>query len=239
MEKATRFPPNELLKAQRLRHFWTQEQLAEKIGTTDKNVGRWERGDTSPSLYYCQRLCEVFHLSACELGLISEGAELHSSPPETFPPKTIPRSVALAALVLVVVIVGYIALSWYLATPMPAHAHIEPGGSWISPLNGQTVHDVVDFAAFAYPTHSGDPQIDHVNFTVWWQGVDPRTWIIACAVHAPTTKDVYKCDVNLAQLGAPAGQIKISFDVYDQNGNSNQAPNGEHLVIYTPAPVGK
>ena len=231
MEKATRFPPNELLKAHRLRCCWTQAQLAEKIGTTDKNVGRWERGETSPSLYYCQRLCEVFHLSPEELGLMEEDSTLRP-PSVTFPPKMIPWWIALAALGLVVVIVGSFALSRYFATPI--HVHIEPGGSWISPMNGQTIHDgVIHFAAFAFPTHADDPQIDHVNFTVWWQGVDPRTWIIACAPHTPATKDIYRCDVNLAQLAAPAGPIKISFDVYDKNGNSNLAPNGEHVITYS------
>src|SRR5947209_18877259 len=39
---------------------------------------------------------------------------------------------------------------------------IKPGGAWISP-GGKTIGDVIPFAAYAYPTHSGDPEIDHVK----------------------------------------------------------------------------
>jgi hypothetical protein len=36
---------------------------------------------------------------------------------------------------------------------------------------------------------------------------------------------------GMASLGVPAGQIKVSFDVYDRQGNVNLAPNGEHTVL--------
>jgi transcriptional regulator with XRE-family HTH domain len=246
MEKAPRFPPNELLKAHRMRRCWTQEQLAEAIGTTSKNVGRWERGETSPGPYYCQKLCEVFGLSPWELGLLQEdpvlrppaGSDTDSAGREvpffkTFFPKHTSWRVALAILCLLVVIAaGFFGLGKFFAAPV--HAHIVPGGSWISPVNGQTVSNVIHFAAYAYPTNPDDPAIDHVNFTIWWQVVDPRKWVIACIIRTPSAKDVYSCDVNLAKLGAAAGQIKISFDVYDRNGNSNLAPNGEHTITYSP-----
>lgn len=247
MENATRFPPNELLKAHRKRCCWSQEDLAEKIGTTPKNVGRWERGETSPGPYYCQKLCEVFDLKPWELGLLQEDPALR--PPagsdtdsaarrrpffETFLPKHPSWRVGLAIVCLLVVIaVGFFRLGKFFATP--AHAHIEPGGSWISPMDKQAISGVIHFAAYAYPTNPGDPAIDHVNFTAWWQGVDPQKWVIVCAVHVPLSKDVFSCDVNLAKLGALAGQIQISFDVYDRNGNYNKAPNGEHLVAYSPS----
>lgn len=107
---------------------------------------------------------------------------------------------------------------------------ILPGGLWISPANSQTVGDVIHFAAHAYPTHPGDPQIDHVNFTIGWQGAS--SWKVACTVHPPTTGDSYKCDANLKQLGVPYGQIQVSFDVYNKLGNVNFAPNGVHTMSY-------
>ncbi len=245
MKDASRLPPSEIIKAQRKRRCWTQEQLAEALGTSAKNVGRWERGETSPSPYYCQRLCEVFGVSPWELGLLEadpllqlpvepdtdsagRGRPFH----EAFLPKRTSWRVALAILFLLVVIVGLFGLSKFFATP--AYAHIKPGGSWISPMNGQMVSGVIHFAAYAYPTNPGDPAIDHVNFTMWWQGVDPRRWVIACTIHAHSSKDVFSCDVNLAQLGAVAGPIRISFDVYDRNGNYNKAPNGVHAITYFP-----
>ena len=134
-------------------------------------------------------------------------------------------------LILILVVVG---IELLLHITNPSHpTTIKPGGAWISP-GGKTIGDVIPFAAYAYPTRSGDPEIDHVNFTIYWQGVDPRTWLIACVARTPIRNDIFACNANLRQLGAPAGQIIISFDVYDRQGNKNLAPNGEHTLIYSP-----
>ena len=138
-------------------------------------------------------------------------------------------STILLILILVVVGIGFLIHITY-----PPHpTAIEPGGAWISP-SGKTIGDVINFAAYAYPTHSGDPEIDHVNFTIYWQGVDPRKWIIACVARRPIRNDMFACNANLRKLGAPVGQIIVSFDVYDRQGNVNLAPNGEHTLIYSP-----
>ena len=130
-------------------------------------------------------------------------------------------------LILILVVIGIVFLVHITNPPRPTT--IKPGGAWFSP-NGNTVGDVISFAAYAYPTHPGDPAIDHVNFTIYWQGVDPRQWIIACVARKPIRDDLFACTVNLRQLGAPPGKIKISFDVYDRQGNKNLAPNGEHIL---------
>ena len=138
-------------------------------------------------------------------------------------------SVILLMLVLAVVGIGFI-----LHIAFPLHfTPIKPGGAWISP-NGTTVGDVIHFAAYAFPTNIGDPEIDHVSFTAYWQGVDPRKWVIACVARKPSGKDIFACDANIHKLGAHAGQIKISFEVYDRQGNVNSATNGEHILIYSP-----
>jgi DNA-binding XRE family transcriptional regulator len=80
-----------------------------------------------------------------------------------------------------------------------------------------------------YPTNFGDPAIDHVNFTVTWPG---SHWQVACIAYPPTAGDIFRCDVNLIQLGTPHGQVTVSFDVYDQAGNVNFAPNGVHMIMY-------
>lgn len=46
------------------------------LGTTYLSVCRWENGTTTPSLYYRKRLCEIFQLSAEELGLVSPSVEI-------------------------------------------------------------------------------------------------------------------------------------------------------------------
>ena len=39
---------------------------------------------------------------------------------------------------------------------------------------------------------------------------------------------------DLHALGVPAGEVTISFDVYDRQGNHNNSPNGPHTVTYSP-----
>src|SRR5437763_16315816 len=140
--------------------------------------------------------------------------------------------------ILLILILAAVGIGFLIHITYPPHPTvIKPGGAWISPA-GKTVGDIIPFAAYAYPTHSGDPAIDHVNFTMYWQGVDPRKWIIACVAHRPVRDDLFACSANLRQLGAPTGKIIISFDVYDRQGNVNLAPNGEHTLIYSPTASG-
>jgi len=58
------------LKWERERHSWSQEQLAEMIGTTTPNVSRWERSITFPGPHFRQKLCELFGKSAEELSFV-------------------------------------------------------------------------------------------------------------------------------------------------------------------------
>jgi len=47
-----------LLKNERVRLSLSQEELAERVGTTPSNVSRWERGITSPTPYFRRKLCD-------------------------------------------------------------------------------------------------------------------------------------------------------------------------------------
>ncbi len=67
--------PVSRLRQERELRAWTQSELAERIGTTQINVSRWENGITVPSPYYRQRLGELFGKSIQELGLIPESSE--------------------------------------------------------------------------------------------------------------------------------------------------------------------
>lgn len=51
---------------------WSQQEVADRIGTTQHNVSRWESGATTPSPYFHAKLCELFGKSALELDLIGE-----------------------------------------------------------------------------------------------------------------------------------------------------------------------
>ncbi len=47
----------------------SQQELADRIGTTDVNISRWERGLTRPGPYFRRKLCAIFGKSEAELEL--------------------------------------------------------------------------------------------------------------------------------------------------------------------------
>ncbi len=106
-----------------------------------------------------------------------------------------------------------------------------PGGIWVSPDDGKTIVGALHFAAHAYVSGT---QVNHVSLTAWWPSLGPANgpWIVACQLYTPSYDDVYECDWNFS--GAPAGDISISFDVYDNAGHVKYAPNGVRTVHYTP-----
>jgi tetratricopeptide (TPR) repeat protein/transcriptional regulator with XRE-family HTH domain len=65
------------LKHERELQAWTQGEVAERIGTTQVNVSRWERGITFPGPYYRQKLGELFGKSVQELELIPPVSDEH------------------------------------------------------------------------------------------------------------------------------------------------------------------
>lgn len=62
------------LKLRREREIrgWTQEELAENIGSDSKTISRWERAKAFPSPYYQQQLMKILGKSLEELGLIDD-----------------------------------------------------------------------------------------------------------------------------------------------------------------------
>jgi len=73
------------LKQERERRAWTQSEVAERIGTTQINISRWENGITVPSPYYRQRLGELFGKSVQELDLVPDSSQERSDDESTFP----------------------------------------------------------------------------------------------------------------------------------------------------------
>ena len=63
---------NQRLRKAREEHGWTQKDVAYQIDLPDiRTFRRWEQGETVPSLRYRSKLCELFAMSAEELGLVS------------------------------------------------------------------------------------------------------------------------------------------------------------------------
>ena len=63
---------NVLLRQARDALGWSQQKVAEHIGTTAFTVCRWERGNSFPQPHFRQLLCELFKKDIAELGLIPE-----------------------------------------------------------------------------------------------------------------------------------------------------------------------
>lgn len=66
---------NTRLKREREQRGWTQNELAERVGSTQVNVSRWEHGDTVPGPYFRQKLAELFGKSIEQLGFIASNTE--------------------------------------------------------------------------------------------------------------------------------------------------------------------
>jgi tetratricopeptide (TPR) repeat protein/transcriptional regulator with XRE-family HTH domain len=77
-QKSTPRPRLRLAEA-RIQYQWSQQDLADRIGTTHLNVSRWERGLTKPGPYFRSKLCSLFGKGEHELDLASTPAS--SSPP--------------------------------------------------------------------------------------------------------------------------------------------------------------
>ena len=64
--------PRTHLADARKRQGWSQRDLADLLGTTQVNVSRWERGLTTPTLYFRRKLIEVLKQSASDLELLPQ-----------------------------------------------------------------------------------------------------------------------------------------------------------------------
>lgn len=51
----------------RKEHNWTQKELGEKLGVTDKAVSKWENGRSFPDITLLESICETFDITVSEL----------------------------------------------------------------------------------------------------------------------------------------------------------------------------
>lgn len=71
-QQSDKKPGNRQLREERLRQHWSQQELADRLGTTVTSIKRWERGATTPSPYFRVKLMALFGKSVQELGLYEE-----------------------------------------------------------------------------------------------------------------------------------------------------------------------
>jgi hypothetical protein len=113
-----------------------------------------------------------------------------------------------------------------------------PGGTWVSPEPDAVVNGTINLVARAYPEAYGNPEVTLVTFTATWPG-QRYPWLEACRATAPIRHDVYECTWDAAADGVPAGEVQLSFNVWDTAVNERRgpakvrmAPNGILTVYY-------
>lgn len=55
------------VKKKRLNHNLSQTDLAFKVGNNYQNISRLERGEITPTLFWCYKLAEAFEMDLSEL----------------------------------------------------------------------------------------------------------------------------------------------------------------------------
>ncbi|MCK9421230.1 MAG: helix-turn-helix transcriptional regulator [Bacteroidales bacterium] len=50
------------IRKKRLEKKWTQEMLADKMGNNFQNISRIERGELSPTLFWCSKLAKIIEI---------------------------------------------------------------------------------------------------------------------------------------------------------------------------------
>jgi transcriptional regulator with XRE-family HTH domain len=66
--------PREHLRIAREMEGWSQRELAERVGTVQVSVSRWETGQTDPSPYYRRKLSQVLGKTPEDLDLEARGS---------------------------------------------------------------------------------------------------------------------------------------------------------------------
>ncbi len=108
----------------KLRHAkgWTQKQLAEMIGVTDKAVSKWERGINYPDLSLLEPLAKAFETTVADLLGLEDSPESNEALETTTriwlnekeELKKEFRNRIISNMVLVVIMfIGFIYLYWY------------------------------------------------------------------------------------------------------------------------------
>src|SRR5947209_5843094 len=80
-----RHQPRLRLTEARILRDWSQQEVADRIGTTFVNVSRWERGITKPNPYFRRKLCLLFAKTAQELDLEPTPETKSALPPAAAP----------------------------------------------------------------------------------------------------------------------------------------------------------
>jgi len=85
VKKSAKTTPNPQLKRARTSKGWSQDDVAQEVGTDAFTISRWERGVTAPGQHFRQKLCVLFEMSAAELGLVPQEKDERSEQASSAP----------------------------------------------------------------------------------------------------------------------------------------------------------
>jgi transcriptional regulator with XRE-family HTH domain len=116
-----------ILKRERVLHGWSQGDVAARIGSDPKTVGRWERGITFPGPHLCQQLSQLYEKSVQELGLVRmEPLEAEGQRGESREKRTalLPLTIGqwlflLCGLCTTLIVLIVIDMGWYMQEGLP------------------------------------------------------------------------------------------------------------------------
>lgn len=57
----------QFVKKRRIELEWSQADLASKVGNNYQNISRLERGEISPTLFWCYKLADAFEMELSDL----------------------------------------------------------------------------------------------------------------------------------------------------------------------------
>ena len=106
----------------RQRNGWTQKQLAEILGVTDKAVSKWERGINYPDLSLLEPLAKVFETTVADLLGLEDSPESNETLETTtriwlnekeILKKDFRNRIISNMVIVVVMFLGFIYLYWY------------------------------------------------------------------------------------------------------------------------------
>jgi hypothetical protein len=112
----------------------------------------------------------------------------------------------------------------------PSSPPLSAAFRWDSPRDGSKVSRR-RLTLRAAPDVPGTSDGARVVFSIDWPGSSQQT---ACVAEAPTDAGGWQCEVDLAALRAPAGSLKLDFDVVLQPGTIDESPDGKRTVDYRP-----
>ncbi len=55
------------IKKKRIELDWSQAELAAKVGNNYQNISRLERGEISPTIFWCYKLADAFEINLADL----------------------------------------------------------------------------------------------------------------------------------------------------------------------------